>query len=144
MSPERTEDQILARAPLELQLGGKKYEVQVLTILKARAWRTRLIEEAKAVAGALFGKTNGHDDAFFAGLGTAFIAFPEKMAELVFTYAAGILPEEEILANATEEELAVAFSQIMKVAFPFSRQLSLMSSVLQMGATLSASPKSTN
>lgn len=143
MSQERTEEQILARAPIILQFGGQSYEVPVLTILKARQWREKLIAEAKEIAGALNGDTNGRDESFFIGLGTVFLGFPEKMADLVFAYGPE-LPANDILESATEEELGIAFAQIMKVAFPFSRQLSLMNSIFQVGASLSASGKSTN
>lgn len=140
---ERTEEQILARAPITLKLGGKDYDTPVLTILKARTWRANMIEQAKEIASSLGSNTNGRDDAFFVGLGTVFLGFPEKMADLVFEYAPG-LPKDEILENATEEELGIAFGDIMKVAFPFGRQLSLMKTVFQMGANLSASGKSTS
>lgn len=142
MSQERTEEQILAREPIKIQLGGTEYEAQVLTILKARKWREQLINEAKAIAGTLTGETNGRDQAFFVGLGTAFLGFPEKMADLIFLYSPE-LPKDEILETATEEELCVAFSAIMKVAFPFTRQLSMMSSIFQLGASLSPSERST-
>jgi hypothetical protein len=139
---DRTEEQILARAPIGLQFGGKKYEAPILTILKARKWRETLINDAKEIAGSLTSETNGRDESFFVGLGTVFLGFPEKMADLVFAYAPD--SRKKKLEQATEEELGVAFAAIMKVAFPFSRQLSLMTSIFQMGASLpSASEKST-
>lgn len=132
MPKERTEEEILARTPLTLKLGGADYSVPVLPILKTREWRKRMIEVANEI-GAM-GVT-------LAGIGQAFIAFPEKLIDLVFAYCPD-LPREKILETATEEEMVVAFSQIASVSFPFLRQLSLMKSLVAMN--LSASVKSTS
>jgi hypothetical protein len=140
---ERSEADILARAPIKVQFGGKEYDVQVLTILKARKWREQLADVAKDIAGKLSGDTNGIDGAFFSGLAAGFLQFPEKIADLIFSYAPD-LPRQEIEESATEEELALAFSQIMKVAFPFVRQLALVNTVLSTAQSLSPSAKFTN
>jgi hypothetical protein len=143
MTEERTEEQILSREPILVFFGGKSYEVPILTILKGRKWREQVISSGQEIAGKLTGETNGRDATFFVGLATVLLGFPEKLADLVFAYAPG-LPKDEILENGTDEEIAIAFSSIMKVAFPFSRQISMMGSILQAGQSLSASAKSTS
>jgi hypothetical protein len=81
------------------------------------------------------------------GLGEAFLCFPEKIAELVFAYAPN-LPKEKILdpeTGATEEQFALAFSQIESVAFPYLRQVLLMKSLATIQSqSLLPSEKSTS
>lgn len=113
---------------ITLIFGGKPYPIAALTLRQARAWRLLLIAAAREISGQLFQPTNGHDDIFFNGLGAAFIAFPDKMRDLVFAYAPE-LHREEVLAEATDEEMAVAFSQLTKAALPFLPQLSLMAEI---------------
>lgn len=140
MPAERTEAEMLAHAPIKAQFGGKPYEIQVLTILKARKWREKMFESAKEAIGSL--ATPAADmETVFSGLSTALFQFPEKVAELIFAYDPA-LPSDEILEIATEEDLSVAFSQIMKVAFPFGPMLKAMGTVMQMAS--SASAKYTN
>jgi hypothetical protein len=137
----RTEDDILAKTPVSLRLGAKDYAVPILTILPARAWRMKLDQSCGDIVRNFQPEVD--KKAFATGLTGALIHFPEKIAELVFAYANGwegpealgsgkkklekpLLPEEEIMANATEEQLAAAFSQIMAVAYPFLPQLALV------------------
>lgn len=128
MYTERTEAEIFSRK-FKLYFGGQDYEADVPNILKTGEWRRRLIEETRNIAKSLFGETtNGHDDAFFAGLGSAFLAYPEKLCTLVAAFAPA-LPWDEIQQIATEEEYMAAFGYIMKIAYPFSRQLSLIGEV---------------
>lgn len=132
MSQERTEEQILTRAPIKAKFGEKEYDLPILPVLKMVAWRKKLIEASNSFASM------GVD---LASVGQAFAAIPEKLVELVFDYAPG-LPREEVLESATEEQFAAAFSQIVSVAFPFMRQLTLLKTLLM--ASQSVSVKSTN
>jgi hypothetical protein len=111
--------------PLQLEFGGQSYPVAPLSVLKARAWRETLIQSARALSETLFHRTNGHDEEFFRGLGTAYLAFPDKIREMIFLYGEQ-LPKEEILAAATDEEMIVAFAVVTRAAFPYLHQLSLM------------------
>jgi hypothetical protein len=110
---------------VELVFGGKPYSVAQLPALKARAWREQLIRSAREVCESLFRQTNGHDEHFFAGLATAYLDFPDKLREMIFAYAED-LPKEEITAAATDEEMITAFAAVMRVAFPYLHNLSLM------------------
>src|ERR1039458_7524323 len=110
---------------IQLSFGGKSYEVAPLTLLKARSWREKLIRSARELSQTLFHASNGHDEEFFQGLGTAYLAFPDKIREMIFLYGEQ-LPQEEILAVATDDEMIVAFAVVMRAAFPYLHQLSLM------------------
>lgn len=110
---------------MKLELGGQQYEVAPLTVLKARAWREKLITSARALSQSLFRETNGHDETFFAGLGSAYLAFPDTLCEMIFAYAPD-LPRDEILSHSTDQEMIAAFAEIVRVAFPYLHHLSLM------------------
>lgn len=126
----------MSKEPLKVTLGSKQYELPILAITPMRKWRELVIESAREI-GAL--------GVSLTGLGAAFVAFPEKIVELVFAYAPK-LPREELLgdeAGATEEQFTLAFSEIASVAFPCRGQLSLLKAL----ATIqnpSLSEKSTN
>jgi hypothetical protein len=144
---ERTQEQILTLAPIVIVLAGKEYPVPILTIGKAIAWRQKLISTADDIMRPLMQpikpplwkrainflafwrpKQSGTADSVFAGLGTAWIAFPEKVLQLIFDYAPD-LPRQEIRETATEEEMFVAFSKIVDTVNPLRRQISLMKAV---------------
>jgi hypothetical protein len=110
---------------VEVIFGGKPYSVEQLPALKARAWRAQLIRSARELSESLFRPTNGHDEHFFAGLATAYLGFPDKLREMLFAYGVE-LPQEEITAVATDDELITAFAAVMRVAFPYLNNLSLM------------------
>lgn len=110
---------------VEVVLGGQPYMVAQLPVLKARAWREHLIRSARVLSESLFRQTNGHDEQFFAGLATVYLDFPDELRQMIFAYGEE-LPKEEITAAATDEELITAFAVIMRVAFPYLHNLSLM------------------
>jgi hypothetical protein len=161
MSNERSEEQIFAGAPIVVQLGEKKYELAVLPIGKAILWRQKLIAATQEISKPLvrplhapwwqrvwaflcfWRKQQTATDFFFSGLGTAFIAFPERVLDLIFAYAPD-LPRKKIMDTATEEEVFVAFSAIMQVANPLRRQISLMHQVMTANPSPSASSTSSS
>ena len=113
----RTEAEMICKAPIVVKLGEKEYKIPVLTILPSREWRVKLNTEMAEIV-ASFQPTELDANVFGKGLASALIGFPEKMADLVFAYAGEILPKDEILASATEEQIGTAFSRIMEVAYP--------------------------
>jgi hypothetical protein len=139
---ERTESEMLSRSPLKAQLGGKTYELKILTILKAQAWREAMFKEA-ADAIAVLSTEVVDMPILISGLNTVLLRFPEKLLGLLFTYAPD-LPREEIENSATEEELAIVLSAVMKVAFPFGPILKAMQSAVQLAAAASPSRKYSN
>ena len=132
---KRTESDILAKAPIKVKLGDKDYKIPVLTVLPAREWRLRLDASLGEIVRNFQPAPDGDTNAFATGLTGALIQFPQKICELLFAYANGwdgkermdkpILPEEEVLASSTEEQLAAAFSAVMAVAYPFLPQLAM-------------------
>ena len=108
----RSEADMIAKAPVKVKLGQDEYEVKPLPIIKSREWRTHFNEVMGKVIEPMDGQFISHS------LTAALVAFPEKVAELLFSYA-GDLPKEKILDEATEEQLNVAFGQVMQLAYPF-------------------------
>src|ERR1700739_4148794 len=132
----RSEDDVLARAPITVKLGERDYAIPLLTVLAQREWRRTLYAELLPILESFNFQVDGKSMA--TGLTAALLQFPEKLTDLVFAYAPDLLPaKDEILQHSTEEQIAAAFSAIMAVAFPFLPQLGM---VTQMVRSTTASP----
>lgn len=118
---ERTEEQIVARAPIVVKLGGNEYEVAPLVIREARNWRRRVVEVITLLPEHLGATTDAPED-FDAALKALLVTMQDTVLDLFFEYAKD-LNREEIEGIATEEEVAEAFSRIVEVAFPLARSL---------------------
>jgi hypothetical protein len=113
---ERTEEDKITQAGIKVTLGGKDYKVRPLCILDSKTWR----KEVAALLGELpkYAKANtDNPDEFQAALNGIMIATPDKVIDLFFSYAKD-LPREEIEKIATDKEIADAFSEVVKLAFP--------------------------
>jgi hypothetical protein len=133
---KRSDEHIFAHR-LDLQFGATTYAAKVLSHIKAAQWREKAIASTQSVVSGMDQPTNGMDGAFFAGLGKWFIAFPEKMVELMKEYAPD-LPWDEIMEEATDEEIEINFARICEVGFPSKSPLQMMG---PLGAILSVSAK---
>lgn len=133
---QRTEDEILSMAPITAKFGAREYSIKPLTILKQREWRKQLSAELGVIVSNF--SMDADKRTVVRGLTESLTDFPEKVAELIFSYAPD-LPKEEILATATEEQLNTAFSAIMQVAFPF---LALLGTVTQVVKATPQTPAS--
>lgn len=142
MIPERTDDEKLAISPIKIKLGEKDYELKVRRILQAREWREQLMRSLSEILAQMNPELTSIES-FVGGVGVMYLRFPEKVAELVFSYDPA-LDRAAAEAEATEEQLAVAFSSILKVAFPFVSELSMVNQVLKTAAILSPSARPTS
>jgi hypothetical protein len=124
----RTEEQILSKAPFEVTLGSEKYSITPLAITPQMAWRETMSAEFSAILSGY--QDTPTDKRISAGLIATLTKFPEKLCEMVFSYAPD-LPKDKIMLEATEEQLALAFSSIMSVAFPFLAQLEAVTKVVR-------------
>lgn len=122
---QRTEEQKITQAPIEVTLGTTVYPIKPLNILKARKWRILLNEKLGAISDS-FQQKQG---LISTGLAQALTQFPDKLAELMFAYAPE-LPSDKILDEATEEQIADAFQAIMVVAYPFLMPLMMVTKVM--------------
>lgn len=125
---QRTESDILTKAPVKITLGEKEYQVKPLTIGPAREWRALVMGTMKTTLGAFGSDVNPQNMA--PGLSAAMIAFPEKLLEIIMAFAP-YLPKEEIEASATDEQLAVAYGKVMALGFPFLAPLMMTRKVME-------------
>jgi hypothetical protein len=125
----RTEEEKLTQSPLKVKFGEIQYTIKLLPVLKSRDWRAKVEQElGPMVAGIQPMAVAGRF--VIAGLSTAIARFPEKMCDLLFAYAED-LPKDKILAEATEEQIDLAFSQLWEIAFAnFLPQLSIAKEML--------------
>lgn len=130
---ELRSDSDILKKTLTLRFGEKDYEIPVLRMREAAKWRKEYFERTKEVSASMI--VDNMDDkgqlnkAIGNALTGALIAFPEKIPELVFSYAS-TLPKEEIMESAYDQEFSRAFAQIWQVAFaPF---LASLGTVLEM------------
>ncbi len=130
----RTEDDVLARTPIAVRLGEKDYSIPLLAVMPQREWRKKLFAELVPILEAFNFQVDGQS--MQKGLTAALLNFPEKLSDLVFAYAPD-LPQDEILRQATEEQIAAAFSAITAVAFPFLPQLGMVTQLVRTASSLS-------
>lgn len=118
---DRTEEQKLAQAPIEVILGGKKYGIKPLVIRDSRKWRSD-VAEALGVLPKFAKLTVDDPESLKDGLNAMLAENPDTVIDLFFMYAKD-LDKDEIEGIATESEIAVAFGQIVEVAFPLATSL---------------------
>lgn len=124
---ERTEEQILSKAPIKVRLGDEEYDIKPLPIMKAREWRSTLVETMRGIVGDMAAEQCRENVG--PALTAALCGFPDKVAELVFAWAPQI-NKEKIMEEATEEQMARAFSAVMVMAYPFLAPLVLVTKVV--------------
>ena len=139
----RSESEIVLKK-LTLHFGEKDYEVPVLRMAAAAQWRKTFFEMTAEVNNDLPQRFEEHSPelgkALAQGLFTALLRFPDKIPDLVFSYAPS-LPREEILATAYDQEFAFAFKAIWRVAFePFLASLGMVMEMQRANSSPSAPP----
>lgn len=138
----RSDEDVMTQAPIEVILGEQTYNIKVLNIIKARAWRKQLVAGIAEIAKHV-GTNSAMQQAFFSSFAFVFTQYPEKMADLFFAYATE-LERERIESEATEEQLALAWSKVTQVALlPFVPELRMISQALGIAETFPALAKST-
>ena len=117
----RTEEQIVAQAPILVYFGGIEYKVKLLVIKEAREWRSKLAKMMGQISPAV-NATTDNPEQFQEGINSLFVSMPDTIIDLVFEYAKD-LPKDAIVAVATDEEISKAFESILEVAFPLARSV---------------------
>lgn len=134
---QRSEQDILAKAPVVVRLGDDDYPIKPLPSIPSQQWREKLVGVLHATVMANDKQLpEGVDvsawlkDQLASSISLTLARSPEKLAQLIFEYAPD-LPKDKILENATDEQLNLAFSQIMQIAFPFFQTLAVMTTLLK-------------
>jgi hypothetical protein len=141
----RTDEDALLMAPIKMTLGEKEYDVPLLRRRAACEWRKGFWQHVVGIFDHLKVEANPERvNAFASSLAFIFLQFPERIADIVYSYAGDSLSREEIDETATEEQMAQAFQKIVKVAvFPYVGELATMTQVLNMAASFPQPPKFT-
>lgn len=125
MKFERTEDEVIGKAPIKVRLGDVDYEVKPLSMTPQRKWRQKYVAAIFPLLNSFKGQSL--EDAMSKGLACVLVQFPEKLEELLFEYSQELRDAKDKITDeedgATEEQVAAAFSRIMVVAYPFLPQL---------------------
>lgn len=127
---QRSDEEVIARAPVTVDLGGKAYEIRPLPIGKAGMWRKKalaLVDEITTDVGAILPSgfkienilsMEMNPEGIPRLLQSILFVIPDKLYDLFFSYAEQ-LPREEIEAVATDEEMLPALMEVARIAFPF-------------------------
>ena len=141
----RTESDKLLKE-LTLSFGGKEYPIPVLRCGPAAKWRKEFFDRTAEVSSAMVVDSVTDKAAVGRGLMGALLQFPEKIPDLVFSYAPTIAEKREtIMAEAYDDDFMDAFNQIWEVAFkPFLASLGMVLEMQKSQASASRSPASLN
>jgi hypothetical protein len=81
---ERTESDVLSGAPIEVQLGKKKYSLPPLAVNPNREWRKKYCVLLAPIIDTLNVKLD--PKSMLQGLTASLLQFPEKLSDLMFDY----------------------------------------------------------
>ncbi len=119
--------------PVKISLGGVDYEIKPLALRESRAWRQQLNGPLAEVTAALKGAgaiqiTNGADiAALLETLSNRLVLAPDLIFELLLAYAPGLKADiEAIEATATDAEVMAAFTEVLRLAYPFGQLLAAL------------------
>lgn len=133
---QRTEDQIMSKAPIEVTLGATQYQIKPLNIGPQREWRALVASSVGEIVDGMDKVDPGMGVSQIGyGLTATLVKFPEKLADLLFSYSPELKEcEAAIIAEATEEQISSAFGKVMQVAYPFVTPLVLLKQVVRRSA----------
>ena len=117
----RTEEDKIVQSPITVTLGGKEFLIRPLVIKESREWRKKLIK-AFGMLPKYLNMTTDNPEGFTEALDAMLSEMPDVVTDLFFSYARD-LDREEIESTANDTELAEAFQEVMKYAFPLSQSL---------------------
>ena len=115
-----------------VELGGRAYEVKALPFRKNQAWRRSLSERFESVVRVLEGGPDV-EVTDLRGIGRLVrevrdlaVTSTDLMLDLVCQYAPEIAQDvERIEEEAYDEEIAQAFLEVCKIAFPFGKVMEM-------------------
>jgi hypothetical protein len=128
--PQRTREQRVTQAPVELTLGGESLSLRVLRIAEARAWKSYTSAKVGAIAS-----TEAKGEAIVELLTRVLRDGTDEMLDVVLRYdvdetipgryvddEAGLVRSSWVDEHATEQEVEDAFLAVLTVGLPFGRR----------------------
>jgi len=112
----RSDDDKLTMAGVPVYFGGKTYYVKPLVIKAASAWRKKYTKATTELSLAAAITADNPED-FRRAMNTLAVDMPDMATELFFDYAKD-LPQDEIEEIATDQQMAIAFRTVTRLAFP--------------------------
>ena len=116
---------------VSITLGGVTYEVPALAIKGAKAWRDKFQRPFEEIAAALAGAGS---IAITSGAGLAgllntlrgvLLKSPDILLEMLYEYSPLLKADaERIEAEAFDDEVMVAFVEVLRLAYPFEALMS--------------------
>ncbi|MEM7131170.1 MAG: hypothetical protein AAF702_32945 [Chloroflexota bacterium] len=135
--------------PVEIELGGRKYLIEELSINRSECWRQMLsgpLDDIVDVVTGLDAEIDSIADAkaIIPRIKMILMGSVKQIADLVLAYDSDIGDEAEyILEHATGSQIMEAFIVMVKMAFPFGEALGSLMQIsrgLPSAATSTSSP----
>jgi len=117
----RTEEDKITQTGISVVLGGETYQVRPLRIIESKEWRKGVASLLGQLPRYVKANTDNPDE-FESAMNSIMVSTPDAIVDLFFSYAKD-LPRQHIEETATDKELAVAFGEVMKIAFPLLGEL---------------------
>lgn len=123
---------------VEITLGERVYEVRQLPVGLAKAWRVKFAQPIEQMVGALefagealraplgsgaeLGDVVGKfGSVLLSRVGKVALGSMDLLLEMIFAYAPEIRADEAyVLESAYDDQVASAFVEVLKLAYPFS------------------------
>ena len=115
---KRSEEEVVARAPIKVTFADKEYEIAPLVIRDSREWRKK-VTDLIAPLPSLVKVTMDETEDFGKVLTQMMVTMPDQVLDLFFQYAKD-LDRQEIEGIATDAEMAIAFNEVIKAVFPLA------------------------
>ena len=116
---ERTEEDKIIQAGIKVILGGKEYSIAPQVIRDSREWKKKVIKLVAPLSHDI--KVTDDDPKSFERVFTKLLVdMPDQVIDLFFDYTKD-LDRDEMEGVATDAEVAEAFAEVMKVAFPLAQ-----------------------
>ena len=116
---ERTEEDKVVQAGIKVILGGIEHSIAPLVIRDSREWRKKVVKLVAPLSHDV-SITEEDPDSFERVFTKLLVDMPDQVLDLFFDYAKA-LKRDEIESIATDAEMAAAFSEVVKVAFPLAQ-----------------------
>lgn len=150
---KRDFQEAVSHAPLKLKLGDVMYDVEPLRRGASRKWKVKVAEVVSKIVNRMNPEPPADasreelstwlSEAFSGEVVFALASHPDAIAELLLAYAPNLT--EEILDTATQEQIHLAYGQIMAVEHPFFSTVGTLKEMMANGSlTASPAPKYTN